>query len=116
MAVLFIFVVSFVAVASPFLRRHGKAGSAVLAGGAVALVAIALVEMLHPDARAGLAANQADRRFYWIIFGCEVPVMALALISQRRFKKAFWVGWGIHMALAVWLTAVVTWLQFFWHW
>jgi hypothetical protein len=115
-AVLFIFVVSFVAVASPFLRRHGKAGSTVLAGGAAALVAIALVEMLHPDARAGLAANQADRRFYWIIFGCEVPVMALALISQRRFKKAFWVGWGIHMALAVWLATVVTWLQFFWHW
>jgi len=41
---------------------------------------------------------------------------ALALISSRRFKWAFWLGQGINLALALYLAVILIWLEFFWHW
>jgi hypothetical protein len=40
----------------------------------------------------------------------------LALISLKWFDKLYWVGWGIHIGLTVWLAVVIVWLEFFWHW
>jgi hypothetical protein len=29
---------------------------------------------------------------------------------------AFWLGWVLNLGLALYLAAIVIWLEFFWHW
>jgi hypothetical protein len=40
-------------------------------------------------------------------------VLVLALISLRHLRWAFWLGWGINLALALYLTVIAIWLEFF---
>ncbi len=115
MAFVFILGMAFMLVA-PLLRRYGSAASWVLAAGAFVVVAVAIVGLAHPDVRQGLATVEANRRFYLIVLACEVPVLALALVSQRRFKGAFWAGWIINVVFALLLIVMVIWLAFSWHW
>jgi len=68
-------------VLAPLLRRYGKAAFTVLA--CAASLVIAIVDLLHPDPRVGLAAIDANRRFYRILLAFELPALALTLVSQR---------------------------------
>jgi hypothetical protein len=45
-----------------------------------------------------------------------VPVLILASISLRHFRYAFWLGWIVNLAFTLWLSVVLVWLEFFWHW
>jgi hypothetical protein len=101
--------------AAPLLRRN-KMRSLVLAAGAATIVALALIGIAHPNLRNGQAAIESDRRFYLLFLACELPVFALALISLRNLRWAFWLGWAINLALVLYLTVIVIWLEFFWHW
>jgi hypothetical protein len=100
---------------APLLRRYRKA-SAALAGGAFIILALAFFGLIHPDARSGQAAIESNRRFYLIVLAVELPVFILALISWRYFKYAFWLGWSVNLVFSLWLSAVLVWLEFFWHW
>lgn len=100
---------------SPLLRRYDKA-SAALAAGAFAVIAVAVVGIVHVDPRIGLAAIQSNRREYLFCLACEVPVFLLALISWKRLQWAFWVGWGINAVFSVFVSVIIVWLEFFWHW
>jgi len=76
-----------------------------------------LPSVLRPSTPgSGSQPNESDRRFYLLFLACEIPVLALALISLRYFKSAFWLGWAINLGLALYLTVIVIWLEFFWHW
>jgi hypothetical protein len=103
-------------VITPVLRHYGRAAAAVLAIAAATLLAPSVADLVRPDARIGLAAIQSNRRFDLMIIACELPVLALALISMKRFSKLYWVGYGLHAALTAWLGVVIIWLEFFWHW
>jgi len=105
----------FAGIAAPIFRRYGKAGI-VLAGGAAMLVIVAVTGLLHQDMRDGLATVEANRRQYRMLLECEIPVLALALVSLRWQRKLFWVGWAIHAALTGFVAVIVIWLEFFWHW
>ena len=100
---------------APFLRRYRMASHA-LAGGALVILGVSLFGLAHLDPRFGEGAITSDRRFYHSFLACELPVLALALISLRFFKWAFWLGWIINLALALYPTVIVIWLEFFWHW
>jgi hypothetical protein len=102
-------------IAAPLLRRFGLRSPA-LAGGASAVLLVAIVGLIHVDPRIGQAALEANRKQYLFILACEFPVLVLALISFRYSKWAFWLGWSINLAFALYLTAIVIWLEFFWHW
>jgi len=104
-----------VMIVAPLLRRYHKA-SPTLAGGAFAVLAVAVVGLVHVDPRIGLAAIDQNRREYLFCLACELPVFILALISWNRFKWAFWMGWGINVAFSLIILAVVIELEFFWHW
>ena len=104
------------ALIAPLLRRQSSAASAVLAAGASILIALAVIDFVHPDARIGQASVDANRRFYLLLLACELPVLALAIISWGRSKKVFWLGWAAHVAFTVWLIVMLVWLEFFWHW
>jgi Ca2+/Na+ antiporter len=93
-----------------------KLASRALAGGATAIVALALAGIVYPDPRNGQATIESDRRFYLLFFSCELHVLALALISLRYFKWAVGLGWAINLALALYLALILIWLEFFWHW
>jgi hypothetical protein len=113
----FVFILGMVAgLAAPIFVRWAKAGGVTLAGAAALLVVAALTGVLNPDPREGLAAIEANRREYLFVLGCEVPVLAFALLSGEQRKKLFWLGWGIHTAFTACVAAVVIWLRFFWHW
>ena len=101
--------------AAPLLRRYRKASHA-LAGGALILIALTVFGLTHPDARAGEAAIESNRREYLIVLAFELPVFTLALISLRYFKYSFWLGWAVNLVFAVCVAVVVGWLEFFWHW
>lgn len=101
--------------AAPLLRRYNKASGA-LAAGAFAVLAVAVIGLVHVDPRIGLAAIESNRREYLFCLACELPVFLLALISWKRFKWAFWLGWGINLAFSLIVLAVVIELTFFWHW
>jgi hypothetical protein len=101
--------------AAPLLRRRRWASPA-LAIGASIILGVSAFGLAHLDPRFGQAANESDRRFYHLFLACEVPVLVLALISFRHRRWAFWLGWGINLALALYLTVIVIWLEFFWHW
>jgi hypothetical protein len=100
---------------APLLRRY-KMASLALGAGASVIVGLAIFGLAHQDPRYGQSAIESDRRYYLLFLACELPVLILALISLRFFKWAFWLGWTINLALALYLTVIVIWLEFFWHW
>jgi hypothetical protein len=102
-------------IVAPLPRRYGMA-SLSLAGGAFAVLAVAVIGLVHVDPRIGLAAIESNRREYLFCLACELPVFILALISWRRFKWAFWLGWGINVAFSLFILVIIVWLEFFWHW
>jgi hypothetical protein len=102
-------------VMAPLLRRYHKV-SAALAGGAFITLALTLFGLIHPDARIGQAAIASNRRFYLIVLAVELPVFTFALISSRCLMYAFWLVWVANFIFALWLSAVLVWLEFFWHW
>lgn len=102
-------------IAAPLLGRYNKA-SAALAAGAFAVLAVTVFGLVHVDPRIGLAAIESNRQEYLFFLACELPVFLLALISWKRFKWAFWLGWGINLAFGLIVLAVVIDLTFFWHW
>ena len=103
-------------VVAPLLRRYRMASPA-LAVGASMVLALAVIGLAFPGtARLGEEASRVNRRFYLTTVACELPVLVLALKSRKDFKWAFWLGWAINLAFAAFLTAVVIWLEFFWHW
>jgi hypothetical protein len=102
---------------TPLLRRYRRTLSAILLALAAAILAApVVVNFIHPDPRIGLAAIDANRRFDLVVAGGELPVLVLALVSLKWLGKLYWVGWGIHLAMTVWLGVVFVWLEFFWHW
>jgi hypothetical protein len=114
LVIIFFLGISIMAI-SPLLRRANLASPA-LAGGALAVLLVALVGLVHVDPRIGLAAIESNRREYLFFLACEMPVFMLALISWKGFKWAFWLGYGINAAFTVFVMAVIVWLEFFWHW
>jgi hypothetical protein len=102
-------------IVAPFLRRYDKAPLA-LAGGALAVLAVAVIGLVHVDPRIGQSAIESNRKEYLFSLACELPVFILALISWKRFKWAFWLGWGINLAFSLLVLAIVVELEFFWHW
>jgi hypothetical protein len=102
-------------IAAPLLRRYALRSPA-LAGGASAVLLVALVGLIHVDPRIGQAAIAANRKQYLFILACELPVFVLALMSFKYFKWVFWLGWSINLVFASYLTVIVIWLEFFWHW
>jgi hypothetical protein len=115
MAVIFILGI-LISAAAPLLRRRHSHAAIALVAGAGTLIVLALLAFVHPNLRAGEAAVEENWRFALLTLGCEVPVLALALISLRAWKWAFWAGWIIHIAFTLWLIVVFVWLSFFWHW
>jgi hypothetical protein len=102
-------------IVAPLLRRFGAA-SVVLAGGALAVLAVAIIGLAHVDPRIGLAAIESNRREYLFCLACELPVLILALISWRGFRWAFWLAYGINVAFSIFVLVIIVWLEFFWHW
>lgn len=101
---------------SPFFRRRGRSAAVMLAVGAGILAVIAITNFINQDPRSGTAAIRANRGFDLPIIACESPAFVLALASLKRFGKLGWLGWGLHVALSVWLVVVIIWIEFFWHW
>ena len=102
-------------IVAPFLRRYDKASLA-LADGALAVLAVAVIGLVHVDPRIGQSAIESNRKEYLFSLACELPVFILALISWKRFKWAFWLGWGINLAFSLLVLTIVVELEFFWHW
>lgn len=102
-------------VVAPLLRRYNGA-SAVLAAGAFIVLSFSTIGLVHVDPRIGPSAIESNRKEYLFCLACELPVFILALISWKRFKWAFWVGWGINVAFSLIVLAVIIELTFFWHW
>jgi hypothetical protein len=102
-------------IVAPLLRRYGKASPA-LAGGALAVLAVCVIGLVHVDPRIGQGAIESNRKEYLFCLVSQLPVFILALISWKRFKWAFWVGWGINVAFSLIFLAVLVELEFFWHW
>jgi hypothetical protein len=100
---------------APLLRRFGKASLA-LAAGAFVILALSVIGLAHVDPREGLAAIETNRKEYLFFLACQLPVFLLALISWKRFKWAFWLGWGINVAFSIFVLVIVVELEFFWHW
>ena len=114
MVIVFFLGISIMVIA-PLLRRVSLASPA-LAGGALAVLLVAAIGILHVDPRIGLSAIESNRREYLFILACEAPVFILALISRKGLKWAFWAGYGINLALSILILIIVIWLEFFWHW
>jgi len=102
-------------IVAPLLRRANMASPA-LAGGALVVLAVSIIGLLQVDPRIGLAAMESNRREYLFFLACELSVFILALIPVKRFKWAFWLGYGINVAVTTLVLAIVVWLEFFWHW
>jgi len=100
---------------APLLRRFHIA-SHTLAAGSVIVLILALVGLAHVDPRIGLAAIDENRRSNLFLLAVELPVLILALLSWKLFKWAFWIAWAINLCLALFLTVIIIWLEFFWHW
>jgi len=102
-------------IVAPLLRRYNKASPA-LAVGAFEVLAFSAIGLLHVDPRIGEAAIEQNRKEYLFFLACELPVFLLALISWKRFNWAFWLGWGINVAVGLLVLWVLVELTFFWHW
>jgi hypothetical protein len=100
---------------APLLRGQSKASPA-LAVGAFAVLAVAIFGLLSVDPRIGQAAIESNREEYLFCVACELPVFILALISWKRLKWAFWLGYGINVAFSIFVLVIIVWLEFFWHW
>jgi hypothetical protein len=100
---------------APLLRGQDRASPA-LAAGAFAVLAVAAIGLVRVDPRVGQAAIESNRKEYLFCVACELPVFVLALISWKRFKWAFWLGYGINAAFSIFVLVIVVWLEFFWHW
>lgn len=87
-----------------------------LGAGALVVLAVAVIGLVHVDPRAGLAAIESNRKEYLFCAACELPVVILAFVSSKRSKWAFWLGWGINLVFAAMVVAVIVTLEFFWHW
>lgn len=114
MIVIFFFGIG-LGVLAPLLRRYVTASYA-LAAGAAAVLAFAIIGLAHSDPRIGLEAIEANRREYLFTLAFELPVLLLALISVKYSKWAFWLGWAINLGFASYVTVIIVWLEFFWHW
>jgi hypothetical protein len=114
LAILLLFGVGLM-VASPMLRRYNRAPAA-LAAGALEVLAVCVLGLVRIDPRMGQAAIAANRRSYLMIVAWELPVLILALLSWRKSKWAFWLGWAINGAFTVFLIVITVWLEFFWRW
>ena len=114
MIIIFFIGISLMIVA-PLLRRYHKASLA-LAAGAFIVLAFSVIGLLHIDPRIGQGAIESNRKEYLFCSACELPVFLFALISWKRFKWAFWLGWGVNVAFSAIVLAVVIELTFFWHW
>jgi hypothetical protein len=75
---------------APLSRRYRVVA---LAGGASAVLVLAIIDLVHQDPRIGQGAIEANRRYDLITLVCELVVFILALISWIYFRWAFWVGW-----------------------
>jgi hypothetical protein len=104
-----------ITILAPLLRRFNKASLA-LASGAIAVLVFSVLGLVYNDPRNGQAAVDANRKEYLFFLASEIPVSLLALISWKRFKWAFWVGWGINVVLSLIVLAVIIEFEFFWHW
>jgi hypothetical protein len=102
-------------VVAPLLRRYNK-DSLALAAGSCVILAVVVIGLVHVDPRIGQSAIESNRNEYLFCLACQLPVFVLALISWKRFKWVFWVGWGINVAFSLIILAVVIELTFFWHW
>lgn len=100
---------------APLLRRYRTAALA-LAAGAFAVLAVAIIGLLHVDPRIGQSAIESNRKEYLFCVACELPVFVLALISRKRFKWMFWLAYGINAAFSGLVLVIIVWLEFFWHW
>ena len=101
--------------AAPLLRRSGAA-SPILAAGASIVLGVAIIGLVKVDPRIGAAAIESNRKDYIFMLVCELPVFVFALISWKRFKWAFWLGWAVNAAFSLFALAIIVWLEFFWHW
>jgi len=102
-------------IVAPLLPRY-RIASSVLAGGAFAVLVVAVIGLLHVDPRIGQGAIESNRKEYLFCLACELPVFILALISWKRFAWAFWLGWAMNAVFSLIVLAVVIDLAFFWHW
>jgi len=100
---------------APLAGRYRLASPA-LAAGALAVLTSAIIGLLFVDPRIGQSAIESNRREYLFCAGCELPVLILALVSWKRFKWAFWLGWSISVAFSLLDLWVIVELEFFWHW
>lgn len=104
------------ALVAPLLRRSKKANWALAAGALTLLVASTMGLLFFNDPKWGAAAVASNRKEYLFFIACELPVFALALLSSKGTRWAFWAGWGINAAVSVIVAIVVVQLMFFWHW
>ena len=74
------------------------------------------VGLLIVDPRVGLATIESNRKEYLFFLICELPVLILALLSWKRLRWFFWLGWGINAAVSLIVLWVFIDLTFFWHW
>jgi hypothetical protein len=112
----FLFVLgTLVGILSPVFRRDTRLRAVILASGAAIVSVVAAGYLLHQDPRDGLATIRANQQFGRIVLASGLPTVVLALFSLRR-AKLYWLAWGIHVAFSAWITAVLIWLKFFWHW
>jgi hypothetical protein len=102
-------------IAAPLLRRYQLRSHALVAGAAT-VIAVAIIGLVYEDPRIGQAAIESNRRQYLYMLICQLPVLVLALISLKQFNWAFWLGWSINLLFALYVAAIVVWLEFFWHW
>jgi len=102
-------------IVAPLLRRY-NAASKTLAAGALVVVLFSGIGLLNIDPRIGQAAVEQNRKEYLFFIACELPVFFLALVSWKRSKWAFWAGWGINLAVSLFVLWVFVELTFFWHW
>jgi len=100
---------------APVLRRYNKAPWS-LAGGASIVLVFSIIGILSMDPRVGLATIESNRKEYLFFLVCELPVLILALLSWKRLKWLFWLGWGINAALSLFVLWVFIDLTYFWHW
>ena len=97
--IIFVFGMGLMLVAPLLLRRRWA--SPALAGGASIILVLSAFGLAYIDPKYDPAANQSDRRYYLLFLALELSVLALALISLRTFKWAFWLGWAINLALSI---------------
>ena len=104
-------------VVAPLARRSRSLAPAALTIGTAVVLTYVLLDLWHPDIRAGRAAVDSNRRFDFITLACELPAALLACVAWARSQKlSFWLGWSLNFGYGIWIVVVLVWLEFFWHW